>query len=99
GMGVRWALDRSEVFRERVVDGVLGRLDSDLRSVLVDQPHLRGADPVVDPRLLDDRTRRLRRAPPGPQEALTKSSLFLLDVENEKTAARSGPFSSSSRLG
>ena len=54
---------------------LLRRLDPDLRAVLVDQPDLRGANAFVDPRLLNDRTRRLRGATSGPQEALTKSCL------------------------
>jgi hypothetical protein len=88
---LRCHLDEIEVLRERIVDGVLRRLDPDLRAVLVDQSHLRGADPFVDPRLLDNGTRRLGGAPPGPQVALTKSCLLLLEFECEKTAARSGP--------
>ena len=60
---------------EALVVGVLHRLtrglNAELRAVLVDQPHLRGADVFVDPGLWNRPRRRLDRAP-RPQRAITK---------------------------
>ena len=45
---VRRDLDEIEVLRPRILQGLVARLDADLRSVVVDQPHLRYADRLVD---------------------------------------------------
>src|SRR5262249_43910792 len=91
--GDRWVglgrdLDEVEILRVRVLTGLVGRCDPDLLSVLVDEPHSRYADPVVDPPLrnrpdwFDE--------PSRPQRLLTK--LSLPPCPTTKAAACSGPF-------
>src|SRR6266545_2818966 len=89
-IGLRGHLDEVEVLREGVLHRVLRRFDPDLRAVLVDQPDVRGANPFVDPRLLNDWTRGFRGATSGPQEALTKSCLSSSIRQKSETAASSG---------
>src|SRR5262245_828062 len=77
---------------EPLVEGVLHRffrgLDPELVAVVVDQPHLRCADVIVDPRLRNGPRRRFDRAP-RPQRAITKLTSIL--SLNDKTAGSSGP--------
>jgi hypothetical protein len=57
----------------RVVERLLERLDSELAPVLVDEPHLRDADVLVDPAVRDDRPCRLDPTS-WPQRRFTKLS-------------------------
>src|SRR5262249_3448580 len=91
-------LDQVEVLRVRVLERLARRLDAELLAVLPDEPHLRRADRVVDA-LLRLRGHAVGRpgSSPRPQRAITKlASILSLD---DKTAASSGPRSSSFRLG
>src|SRR5438105_5307111 len=82
-------LDEVEVLVEGVLDRLRRGLDPELAPVLVDEPDAWGADRLVDPRLLDDRT-LLVEPSSGPQRALTKLLILFLPLTT-KTAARSGP--------
>ena len=46
---VRGHLDEVEVLGPRVLQSFVARLDADLRPIVVDQPHLRYADRLIDP--------------------------------------------------
>src|SRR5215831_13052616 len=93
---LRCDLDQVEALVEGVLHRLARRLDAELRAVLVDQPDLRRPDVVVDPGLRNRPRRRLDRSP-RPQRAITKRTSIL--SVNDKTAASSGPISSSLRLG
>src|SRR5262249_33010517 len=95
---LRGHLAQVEVLRVRVLERLARGLDAELLAVLPDQPHLRRPDRVVDA-LLGLRGHAVGRpwSSPRPQRAITKlASILSLD---DKTAASSGPRSSSFRLG
>src|SRR5436190_2649070 len=80
-------LDQVEVLRVRIVACLVSRFDSELLAVLVDQPHARDADRVVDARLWLRTAGRLEATPaPRPQMLFTK--LVLTSSLNGKTADR-----------
>ena len=72
---LRRHLDEVEIAAVGVLARLVGRLDPDLLSVLADEPHLRYANLVVDPLVLDDGTGPVLRTPPGSQRLLTKLCL------------------------
>ena len=57
-------LDEVEVLGPRVLQSFVARLDADLRAVVVDQPHLRYADRLIDPGARLCRTHILATARP-----------------------------------
>ena len=63
-VGVRRDLDEVEILGPRVLEGFVARLDADLRPVVVDQPHLRYADRLIDPGARLGRTHILATARP-----------------------------------
>src|SRR5262249_10634557 len=84
-VGLRGDLDQVEVLRICVLPCLVRRLDPELLAVLVDQPHARNADGVVDPGLRLWTARRFERTPaPRPQMLFTK--LVLSSFSHEKTA-------------
>ena len=77
--------DQIEVLPVCVLTGVVGRLDSELLSVLADQPNVRDANRIVDARLGLGTARRFESGTPArPQMFFTK--LVLTSLETTKTA-------------
>ena len=77
--------DQIEVLPVCVLTGVVGRLDSELLSVLADQPNVRDANRIVDARLGLGTARRFKTGTPArPQMFFTK--LVLTSLETTKTA-------------
>ena len=71
--------DQIEVLPVGVLTGVIGRLDSELLSVLADQPNLRDANRIVDARLGLGTARRFKPGTPArPQMFFTKLVLTSL---------------------
>src|SRR5215208_7440286 len=94
-IGLRCNLDQIQVARIGVLAGLVGRLDSELTGVLVDQAHPRHANLVVDPCLRLGAARRLVEASPRPQILVTKLSAS--SFGDEKTAVRQRRTVSSTR--
>jgi hypothetical protein len=89
-VGVRRDLDEVEVLPVCVLPSLVGRLDPDLRPVLVDEPDPGDANRLVDPILMDDWTGPILRTPTRSQRLLTKPS-FSSSSNDETAAASSGP--------
>jgi hypothetical protein len=72
-IGLSCHLDEVEVLAVGVLARLVRRLEPHLLAVLVDQPHTRDANRVVDPSLRLRTARRFERTPaPGPQMRFTK---------------------------
>ena len=77
---LRRNLDEVEVLRIGVLAGLVGRLDPELSSVVVDQTDTGDPDAVVDPRRVPvDGADGLDRPAPRPQRLITKWGLLLLE--------------------
>jgi hypothetical protein len=72
---LRCDLDEVETLAVRVLQRLRDGLDPDLAPVVVDEPHPRRANLVVDPVLRGRANRRLH-APPRSQRLVTKLALF-----------------------
>ena len=71
-VGLGGDLDEVEPLAVGVLAGFVGRLDPELRAVLVDQPDARDANVLVDPLLLPNGPDRWLEPPTRPQRLVTK---------------------------
>src|SRR5437763_9154456 len=86
-VGLGSDLDEVEVLGVGMLARLVGGLDTELGTVVVDQPDARDSDRIVDARRVAWRGAGLLERPAsGPQVVVTKSGLLLLDsfTDNEK---------------